>query len=103
MIQFATKPRNWRWEKVSAEFLIGKTCAACGTSDCLEVHHIHPFHDFPEKELDEKNFIAPCRKPGHLCHFIFGHACNWKGYVKSVVEDAARHLKHVEESRKLAG
>lgn len=46
--------------------------------------------------------ITLCEKPGHDCHFVFGHAGDWHGYVPSVEEDARRHLGHVKDSVELA-
>ena len=78
------------------------TCAACGGTEHLEVHHCKPFHLHPDLELEPANLITLCEKPGHVCHLIFGHAGNWKGYVATVHEDAAKHLKDVYKSNELA-
>jgi hypothetical protein len=94
--------RDPKWEKASREYLVGKTCAACGTSDDLQVHHIKPFHKFRHLELDPANWIPLCMKQGHLCHFVFGHGCFWQGWIETVVEDCARHLASVKRSRQLA-
>lgn len=101
-IKLAGKTRDPGWPAFRKHFLIGKRCAACGGVDFLELHHVLPFHDFPEKELDEGNVIPLCEKPSRNCHFVFGHALNWKGYVKTVRDDAARQLRHVATSAAIA-
>lgn len=77
-------------------------CAACGGTENVEVHHIHPYHLFPEKELDQSNLITLCEHPGRNCHYCFGHAYNWHGYVPTVAEDAVRHSQHVKRSVEFA-
>jgi hypothetical protein len=69
------------------------TCAACGGTTLLNVHHIQPFHIHPELELDPTNLITLCEDPMKLCHCAVGHAFDWKSYVPTVVEDAAYLLK----------
>jgi 5-methylcytosine-specific restriction endonuclease McrA len=58
------KLRSPKWPKFRKQFLKGKACAACGKTDKLQLHHIHPFHLFPERELDETNVIPLCEGPG---------------------------------------
>lgn len=71
-------PRSPQWPKVRSEFLRrhGK-CEACGTRNDLNVHHVKPFHLYPEKELDPTNLITLCRD----CHLRYGHACDAHGRV----------------------
>jgi hypothetical protein len=95
-------PRSPHWPHVREAFLHGKTCAACGGSECLEAHHKQPFHDRPELELDPANLIALCERPSHNCHFVFGHAGNWRGFVPTVEADAEKHLGDVQKSNALA-
>lgn len=96
----AEKPfhqRSTRWPTVRAKYLkVWNTCAACGSKDKLEVHHVKPFHLFPELELDPTNFITLCEKSGHDCHFVFGHNYNWKCWNPDVKEDAGRQLNRVK-------
>lgn len=95
--------RSPHWSHVRAVHLHNQpTCAACGGTDDVEVHHKQPFHLHPNLELDPGNLITLCEKPGHDCHYVFGHAFNWHGYVPTVEEDARRHLTHVHESIELA-
>ncbi|SRR6266566_6559488 len=67
-------------------------CTACGGKDNIEVHHIHPFHLWPELELVETNLITLCEHPSHNCHFIFGHLLSWLSYNLTVQFDAAAYL-----------
>lgn len=56
------------------------TCAGCGATKHLEVHHIRPFHLFPDEELDPHNLMTLCETPGWECHRIIGHKGNWRDY-----------------------
>lgn len=88
-------PRSPKWPAVRAEYL--KThpeCAACGTRDELNVHHIVPVHVDSSKELDSGNLITLCREH----HFTVGHdpdfdgpqKPNWSSANKNVRKDAER-------------
>ncbi len=84
-------PRSGGWAKVQKQHLTNNPfCAACGTKDNLEVHHVKPFHLHPELELDPANLITLCRKPGHNCHFVFGHLWDYKKSNPNVREDVER-------------
>lgn len=87
--------RSPRWPTVRRKFLEGKTCAGCGGSEKLEAHHKLPFHLRRDLELNPNNLICLCEKPGHDCHFRFGHSLDWKAYNPDVVEDAALALWRV--------
>lgn len=75
-------------------------CQACGGTDKLEVHHIHPFHLSPALELAPGNLITLCEKKGHDCHFCWGHFHNWKLYNPVVIQDVARYRQESEEARR---
>jgi hypothetical protein len=86
------KPRSGKWPKVRADHLkLHPTCAACGSTKTLEVHHIEPFHLDTTKELDPNNLITLCESTsnGVICHLFIGHAGDYKAYNPNVVEDAA--------------
>lgn len=90
---FGESPRSSKWSSARGSFMMRNTfCAACGTEEHLECHHIEPFYLFPEKELDEDNFIVLCR----VCHFLFGHLKKWSSYNTTVVEDAKWFCKKVK-------
>lgn len=67
------------------------TCAACGKSVNLAVHHIIPLHTDRTRELDETNLITLCENTTSMfCHYSVGHlAINWYKYDPNVVADAA--------------
>lgn len=83
--------RSPQWRKVRAEHLKGHpTCALCGGSETIEVHHILPFHEHPELELEPTNLITLCEsgKNGIVCHRGFGHLGNYRSFNENVREDA---------------
>ncbi len=89
--------RSPEWPKVREKFLeICPACAACGSTDGLEVHHIQPFHLHRELELDPSNLITLGESDGHPCHFMFGHLLDWRSYNPQVQKDAERYLEEVK-------
>lgn len=83
--------RSGKWPTVRKQHLQNNpTCAVCGGTEKVEVHHIHPFHLHPELELDQNNLISLCEdnKDGFDCHLGFGHLGNFKSFNVDVVEDA---------------
>jgi len=86
--------RSSHWPTVEKHFREGhSTCAACGSKKRLNVHHIRPFHMFPELELDPTNLITLCMSTTE-CHFRLGHLSNWHAYNGNIREDAAEVLAH---------
>jgi hypothetical protein len=80
-IKFALEGRSPKWEKVRKEFLKTKPrCEACSSHNHLEVHHIKPFHRFPELELEPKNLMTLCRS----CHLVLGHLRDFDIYNRNV-------------------
>ena len=109
----ASAKRSSHWPKARKEHLAkNPTCAICGGSKLLEVHHIRPFHLHPDLELDPKNFITLCEngKDGVNCHLLFGHLGNFKSFNVDVKTDAVewmskihnRPLSETEEETKKA-
>ena len=87
--------RSNKWPAVRKAYLVDHgTCAACGSVNKLEVHHIKPFHLHPELELDPTNFISLCESGDHgiNCHLQVGHLGNFKNENPNVVRDAAAML-----------
>ena len=87
-------PRASEWVYVRNEFVRRHPrCEACGSGYNLNVHHIKPFHLYPELELVESNFITLCRD----CHYHVGHdpdgpgpaKPNWSASNPNVRSDAA--------------
>ena len=84
--------RSSHWSKVRKEFIkLNPTCAACGGTKRLNVHHKVPFHKNPALELDPSNLITLCLGPLE-CHIQLGHAFSYKWFNPNIVEDAASYL-----------
>lgn len=95
--------RSPHWEAVRRVWIHAyPSCAACGGTASLQVHHIKPFHKHPDLELDIDNLITLCEAEARNCHYCFGHGYCWRGWNPQVVEDAARFLSRVRESAALA-
>lgn len=85
-------PRSPHWEALERAFLREHpTCAACGTTMHLQVHHVKPFARYPEDELRWDNLLPLCMGPNE-CHFVVGHKKNWKTFNRRVRADAAAAL-----------
>jgi len=86
--------RSPKWSSVRKAFLRDNpSCAACGSTKTLEVHHIEPVHLNPDRELDSSNLITLCDK---YCHFAIGHLMNYKSYNPNVIIDAKDFLYKIE-------
>lgn len=95
---FGSTPRSPKWTMVrNAHLDKYPECAACGSTEDLNVHHIQPFHQFPELELEPSNLITLCRPH----HFNLGHRRNWKDWNPYVKEDAALLRKQKYERNTL--
>ena len=86
--------RSSRWPAVRARHLERfPTCAACGASEHLEVHHVIPVGHARrigrgDLELDPLNLISLCGPPRD-CHWWLGHACNdrhWRPDVRRLAQ-----------------
>jgi len=79
-------PRNRNWFRVKNQFLSKYNyCANCLRTDNLIVHHIYPFHSYPNLELDPGNLITLCNHFGSNCHFVIGHNGNWNFFNTDLV------------------
>lgn len=82
------RERSPQWRGVRNKFIKGKPCALCGGMKRREVHHIKPFHEYPELELVIKNLLVLCEdKKTVNCHLIFGHLGNYKKHNPNVLRD----------------
>jgi hypothetical protein len=92
--------RSHEWWKYRRKHLQEEPrCQWCLSAKRLEVHHEQPFHEHPEKELDDNNLITLCEGgSGENCHFIHGHGRNWKSSVPTVREDCNGHQKEIINS-----
>lgn len=81
--------RSPKWHGVEKAHLRAQpACAACGGTKRLQVHHIKPFHEHPELELDPTNLITLCMGKFED-HLLVGHLGNWKHSNPEVVSFAA--------------
>lgn len=96
--------RSTKWASVRQLFVKSHPkCMACGCRvlRLLNVHHVRPFHLFPELELNPHNLITLCEGAGCNCHFAFGHLLNWRAYNLDVAADATRF--HYAVKHRLSG
>ena len=89
-------PRHKDWDRESRAWALSHPCAVTGSTEGIEVHHIRPFHLFPELEMDPANWISLIR-PWHL---YLGHVGNWSNWNPNVREDAERFRRMIEAFRK---
>ena len=92
-----TTQRSPHWRAVRDVHIVSHpACAACGSTTRVQVHHIKPFHLYPELELDPSNLISLCLGPFE-CHFRMGHARNYDYFVPEVVKYSNVILNHPEQ------
>jgi len=83
--------RSPEWPKTERAFLKDNpTCAACGGTSHLNVHHKKPFHLDKALELDPTNLITLCMGMGKHCHLLVGHGDDFKAFNPSVETDASK-------------
>jgi 5-methylcytosine-specific restriction enzyme A len=88
--------RSGRWPAVRAEHLkTNPECEACGHTKNLQVHHMQPFHEKPELELEPTNLISLCMGP-HECHIRIGHGGSFDHWNPNVRTDANLVRLHPE-------
>ena len=94
------RKRSSKWRSVRAQHTReNPSCAVCGSTSSLEVHHIEPFHARPDLELEPSNLLTLCdglRRRGLNCHHLFGHFRNWRRINPNVIEDANIWLVKLE-------
>ena len=75
------KKRSSKWRGVRNSYLARwRYCESCGGTKKLEVHHVVPFHERPDLELEPSNLMVLCRakKYGISCHLLIGHKGNYR-------------------------
>ena len=93
LVAMGAGSRSPDWQTKSNEYKKHNgSCRACGATTKLEIHHIFPFHLYPELEMVEDYWITLCRD----CHYLFGHLKDWKSWNPTVREDAAKFLVQVK-------
>jgi len=95
------KRRSSQWPAVRKDFIsLNPYCAACGKAENLEVHHIIPYHEAPELELDPDNLISLCDQPGpDNCHLNVGHLGDFHQKNPNVRADAHRILASISKDK----
>lgn len=85
--------RSPKWPGVRKEHLeLFPACSGCGRLKEVQVHHVKPFHENPELELDPGNLITLCP----VCHLALGHLFNFRSWNVEVVGDCKWLLQKVE-------
>ena len=77
------KRRSSKWRKVRAAHLEkNPECEVCGRKTLVEVHHVMPFSQFPDLELEPSNLLTLCenKKNGLNCHLFVGHLGDYKRF-----------------------
>lgn len=96
--------RSPQWPALRAKHIAKEpVCQVCGARVFLDVHHILPVHQFPDRELDPQNLITLCRGRDGGCHLRFGHLWSWLSYNASVRYDAAMWRCKLRERPQSAG
>ena len=85
--------RSSQWRSVREVHLRNhQACEACGATKRVEVHHVPPVHEYPDRELDAENLITLCPR----CHLVFGHLGDYQAWNPRVRKDAVRNLAEVK-------
>ena len=74
-------------------------CAACGSArssngNRIDIHHIFPVSENPEKAAIQSNLISMCRKH----HYTIGHCSNWNWHNTNVEATAAAVFRVISET-----
>ena len=93
--KYGIEGRSPEWPALAHAHLAKEPgCRVCGhTGQGLQVHHIKPFHLFPELELDPNNLITLCELKGRDHHLLIGHLDDWASYNPQVRTDVDKYHK----------
>lgn len=76
---------SYSYHKAMKKYLLNNpSCAFCGRTSKVDVHHKVPVSVCPERASDDTNMITLCRKP--QCHLVVGHLGNFKKYNSKIEE-----------------
>ncbi len=79
--------RSGAWEKLRNDIVKKHPwCMICGKNKSLQLHHIRPFHLYPELELTEDNLRVLCQS----CHLVWGHLGDWKSFNLDLDKDIVK-------------
>lgn len=95
--------RSPSWQSFRKSVLAGKSCAVCGGTKKLELHHIQSFAQHQDLELEPTNVIPLCesKKWGVTCHQFFGHLGDYKDINPDIRKDAELWKTKLSEARKV--
>lgn len=94
---FESAPRSPKWPALRDRyFKSNPECAACGSGEDCQIHHVKSFLYFPESELDPGNLITLCRHH----HLLIGHGDNFKAWNPGVRDDAAEVRRVVDRAKR---
>lgn len=89
--------RSGKWETVRRKHLETQpACAVCGAKTDLEVHHVRPFHLYPELELEPENLLTLCNRG---CHLLIGHLGSYQSWNPNARGDAAWWRERIKERK----
>jgi len=92
--------RSSRWDETRDKFIeTNPVCAACGSTDRLQVHHILPFRVRPDLELVESNLIVLCMGENE-CHLMIGHGGSFRSYNPNVEERCRQYATAKDASKR---
>lgn len=93
------KKRSKLWPRFRRDYAKKqpKICSLCGGKKRVQLHHILPFHKYPELELDENNVIWLCEGKARNCHFNMGHLNSFKSWNVNIKYDAVYWLAKVKD------
>jgi len=89
--------RSDKWDEVRDAFIKKHpTCAICGSTINLQVHHIFPFHycialGRPDLELDDRNLMTLCETQGFDHHLLIGHFDDFKSSNLNIKNDTIKY------------
>lgn len=96
--------RSSKWGEVRKNHLKENPyCIVCGGTRKLEVHHIKPFHLYPELELEPSNLVTLCEDAsyGIICHLFIGHMGSYRFQNPNVLEDAKKIREKITLAKEL--
>ena len=85
-------PRDPQWDAVRDRHVSQHpVCRCCGRRENLQVHHVKPYHLFPELELDPANLLTLCVGGPVNCHYLAGHGgAGWHRYTPDPIAACVR-------------
>lgn len=76
--------------KAKKQYIIThQECALCGSTNCLECHHVIPVHIDINQATNFDNFITLCDSNNNSCHRWFGHFGNFSKFYNVNIREFA--------------